>query len=477
MKMFGYAAFAALVLTATSLWAAEDPGIEFIGKGQIAANALDKSGLTGQICQKLPATACIDKKTFGGFGSAMTYTGHDNVFLAVPDRGPFDGRTDVPYLDRFHFLHITTDTSIRPKDGAAVFNIATQLLDTRFLKNEANQNFVGDSSAFNPVNPLATLRFDPEGVVVSRDGTFFISDEYGPFINEFDRQGHLIRRIPVPAKFLIANPSGNVNASGDSVELFQSNNTSGRQANRGMEGLAITPDGRYLVGIMQSALIQDNALTYPAEPASPSRVGLNNRILKYDLLTGETKEFVYTMNAISQGKGVSEILAIDDHEFLVLERDNRSLVSPGADAFSTSGANCCGLKKIYKINLNGATDVSGVAVLPVNAAGLASAVPPITSVSKVLFIDLLNPSYLVDNAGHTIKQVVAEKMEGMAWGPDLADGRHVLYVISDNDLNNFPTQIFAFAIDGSAAGANITLVPQDLPGPLYSPGQVKKAIQ
>jgi hypothetical protein len=25
----------------------------------------------------------------------MTYTGHDNVFIAAPDRGPFDGATDV----------------------------------------------------------------------------------------------------------------------------------------------------------------------------------------------------------------------------------------------------------------------------------------------------------------------------------------------------------------------------------------------
>lgn len=35
-------------------------------------------------------------------------------------------------------------------------------------------------------------------------------------------------------------------------------------------------------------------------------------------------------------------------------------------------------------------------------------------------------------------------------GPDLPDGRHVLYVVSDNDLTpSLPTQIFAFAIDPS----------------------------
>ena len=64
--------------------------------------------------------------------------------------------------------------------------------------------------------------------------------------------------------------------------------------------------------------------------------------------------------------------------------------------------------------------------------------------------------------------------EGLAWGPDLPDGRHLLYVISDNDLNpSLATQIYAFAIDHSL----INLEEQFLPGPLYPPGQVKKALQ
>src|SRR4030095_14692891 len=88
-----------------------------------------------------------------------------------------------------------------------------------------------------------------------------------------------------------------------------------------MEGLAITPDGRYLVGIMQNALIQDNGLN---SSIPPGRRGLNNRILRIDLLTGRSQEFVYTVDAINQGRGVNDMLAINDHEFLVLERDNRS---------------------------------------------------------------------------------------------------------------------------------------------------------
>src|SRR5918912_485967 len=140
-----------LTLNVSTLWAAT-PGITLIGKGFIDGTAMDKSGLAGNICQAGVPTNCVPAAIFGGFGSDLTYTGHDNVFVAAPDRGPFDGLTDVPYLDRVHFLHITTDL------GAPFPNIRTVLLDTRFLKNEMDQPFVGAAGAFDANNELATLR-------------------------------------------------------------------------------------------------------------------------------------------------------------------------------------------------------------------------------------------------------------------------------------------------------------------------------
>jgi hypothetical protein len=337
-------------------------------------------------------------------------------------------------------------------------------VDTRFLKNEFNQDLVGSSSAFD-------TRFDPEGVRVSREGTFFVSDEYGPFVFEFDRQGHLLRRMPVPAKFLISTPSGDIDGDGNSLEIYPSKNTSGRQANRGMEGLAITPDGGKLVGIMQNALIQDNGLTAATPPA---RRGLNNRILTIDTQTGATQEFVYTVDSIAQGRGVNDLVALNDHEFLALERDNRSF-RPTPPAAPSDPR----LKRIYRIDLKKPTltDVSNVASLPETGAQLATMIPPVVAVTKTKLIDMLDPDYIVDattTPKTTIKDIIAEKMEALAWGPDLPDGRHVLFVISDNDLSlDRPTQIYAFALDAAAAG--ITFVPQELPGPLYPPGQVKKA--
>ena len=435
MRVLGTAVAVLLFISSTLSFSPMTPrptlaGITMIGQGFVSGAATDESGLTGVICQAGAPANCVSKAIFGGFGSDVTYTGHDNVFVAAPDRGPFDGLTDVPYLDRIHFLRITTDV------GAAFPNIHSILLDTRFLKNEANEIFVGAAGAFEN-------RFDPEGIRVSPRGTFYISDEYGPYILEFDRQGHLMRRLALPPKFAIANPSADPNA-----ELL--GNAAGRQANRGMEGLAISPDGRTLFGIMQNALIQDHGLN----PGTTDRLGLNNRILKIDLTTGETHEYVYVLEAINRGQGVCEILAINDHEFLVVERDNRSNLQSPPQAPTR--------KKIYKIDLTGATDVSGINSLP--AAALPVGIVPVT---KTLFIDLLAPEF-------NLIPTIAEKIEGLAWGPDLEDGRHVIYVFSDNDLNpGLASQIYSFAIDP----ALINLKQQFLPGPLYPPGQVKKAIQ
>ena len=445
---------AALLIGGVVTLSAQDAGVSFIGFGVIPSTALDKSGLAGkQICQRDNSSVCIDQATLGGLGSGVTYSGFGNIFLAVPDRGPFDGRTDVPFLDRYHFLNITLTPGAF---SDTVPNIKPVLLDTTILRNEFAQPLVGDAYAFDTQHPALTRRFDPEAIAVSPLGTFYISDEYGPYIREFTRSGRLLRRIAVPAKFaldpVVGNLSGDLDGNGDSVEL--STNVTGRQANRGMEGLAITPNDRSLVGIMQNALLQDHGVEIDSTN-KVNRVGLNNRILTVDLLTGRTHEYVYVMDAINQGRGVNDLLAINDHEFLVLERDNRTK-HPADPTAAPSSPN---LKRLYKIDLAkpGLTDVSGIPSLPKEAIAKTGTLVDgtlVVPVDKTLVVDLLDASYKV-NATDTIKDIVSEKIEGLAWGPDMKDGRHVLYVFSDNDLSANPTQIYAFAIDGAVASVNV----------------------
>jgi hypothetical protein len=188
------------------------------------------------------------------------------------------------------------------------YKIDPKVLRTRLLRTKAPDGlFTGSAAAFDPTNSPASLRLDPEGVRASACGdTVYISDEYGPFVYEFRiSNGKRVRSLDLPHKFLIDFPSAN-----PTEELTK--NAFGRQANRGMEGLAISPDGSKLYGIMQSALIQDGALK------GTSRIGLNNRIVEIDVETGAVREFVYQLDAASNG--VSEIVAVNDRELLVLER-------------------------------------------------------------------------------------------------------------------------------------------------------------
>jgi len=89
------------------------------------------------------------------------------------------------------------------------------------------------------------------------------------------------------------------------------------------------------------------------------------------------------------------------------------------------------------------------AIVPRTLSTRSTTVPPgVTPVQKELFLDLLDARFGLDTPE------LPDKIEGLAFGPDLPDGRHLLLVTTDNDFHaTEATHIYAFAID-----------PADLPG-------------
>ena len=116
--------------------------------------------------------------------------------------------------------------------------------------------FSGRSDNFNPNQNSgfvddARLDLGGNSRLQRRRRSIYISDEYGPYVYEFDRAtGERIRSFQLPDHLFVSHLSP---VGQDEID----NNASGRTANKGMEGLAITPDGTTLVGFMQAALIQD----------------------------------------------------------------------------------------------------------------------------------------------------------------------------------------------------------------------------
>ena len=379
--------------------------VVFLGEGAIPGDAVDQSKL-GDILED----GVTPHNQAGGLGSGIAYSGHGNFYYAVPDRGPAGGSTS--YASRVYGLEIKLAKIAKNR-----YRVEPSLKSTRLLITEDGRGFTGRADAFDATNSPQGLRLDLEGIRVGACGnTAFLSDEYGPHLLEVDLDtGRRLRSLPVPHKFLIDLPSANPKEERD-------RNLTGRQNNRGFEGLAVTPDGARLLAVVQQPLLQDGALNAERKPQ-----GLNCRILDMALDTGTLREFIYPMDR--PGNGLSEIVAISGHEFLVIEHDAKAAPETG-------------FKKIFRIDIAEATNVRGIPRLPASgiAATESGGAPEIKPVRKTLFLDLLAAGI----------EDMPEKVEGLTFGPDLEDGRHLLIASTDNDFSRaLPTRFWAFAVDRS----------------------------
>lgn len=433
--------FLSLLLGTVLSAASAHAGAILLAQGTLTGSAAgpnaDLSGLTGTLENGAAANL------LGGLGSGLAYAG-GNTFVGVPDRGPnavtYDSAVDntVSYISRIQTLNMSLTPNASP---GLPFSLTPTLTGTTLLYSSTPLNygtgaglgvgsgapalntdskyyFTGRSDNFAPGssgNP-SDARFDPESVRVSNDGkTVFISDEYGPYVRQFDRNtGELLRTYTLPSNLDVTtlSPVGQTEID---------NNTVGRVANKGMEGLALTPDGKTLVGIMQAQLEQD--------------AGQNVlRIVTIDVATGATHEYGY---ALTNGSGVSDIVAINDHQFLVDERDGKGL-GDGSKAK---------VKQIFQIDISGAVDIT-------NLSGAAAAAKVVTK-SATPFVDLVTA---LTALGVTTDQIPA-KIEGIAFGQDVTyNGQtyHTLYLANDNDFVSDvagPNKFYVFGFqDGDLPG-------------------------
>lgn len=265
-----------------------------------------------------------------GFGSAWTpVPGSANEFYGLTDRGPNvdgPGKNEklapvadfVPKIGRFRLegtrAVLVSTIDLRTPSGIP-FN---GQVDTSASTGETIRDLDGR------ILPATDHGIDPEGLVALADGTFWVSDEYGPFLVHFDAKGTEIERLS-PGKGLPAE-----------IAL--------RTPNQGMEGLTVTPDGGTLVGIVQSGL------NTPGLAGSAKDVPMT-RIVTVDLKTKALSEFVYPLENPAQTKvAVSEITALNATTFLVDERDGN--IAPNSN------------KKIWTVDISGATDIGPRSSVP-----------------------------------------------------------------------------------------------------------------
>ncbi len=429
----------------------------FVNGLRIPGNALDATGEPG-----------ANAGRFGHF-SDLYYDPVRREWWALSDRGPGGGLLD--YATRLQRI----DVDVNPFTGRiSNFTVkeTIKLTDRNgFLLPPAAT--VGDAKALNGSNPAllngdpAALgrSFDPEGLAVDpRTGHFLIADEYGPSIYEFSRGGRLIGKFEVPEK-LIPRPVGVLDYVAGRNGDFSG---SGRQDNRGYEGLGISPDGRRLFAVLQDPLLDEGPRGSATDATdNDGRDGRNVRIVVFDNVWWSPNyrqniaQYVYqlepqlairnrilddqgtaTASDPRQGRniGLSAIVALNDHEFLVLERDNRGI---GVDNPAGRGTGVApfpplgivGSKRVFRIDIDGATNLCDLSPLgncelslPDDGNLAGANIVPVQKDDTQVFIDLA-ANTLLPNGNQ------AEKWEGLTIGPRLFGGGHVIVAGNDNDYS------------------------------------------
>jgi hypothetical protein len=307
----------------------------------------------------------------GGFGSALALDPRaPGYFYLLTDRGPnADGTTAdrkvfpvpgfSPQIGRFRLegnkLVLVSVIDLKNARGRKITGLPN-----------SKQGNTGEIAVDLQGRDLGTDPdgLDSEGLVALRDGTFWISDEYGPWLVHVDAKGRTLSRVgPFPG-------------GGRSLPKVLAL----RRPNRGMESLTVTPDGETLVGMMQNPV--DNPDT------SIRKTSRLNRIVIYHPRSGASLQYAYLLD--SPSAVVSEIAAVTNTTYIVSERDQ---LFPG-DPKSPSK-----LKRIYRIDISQATDLSDPADGPngrlVNGRTLEQLSEEqlkeagIVPVSKDLVVDLL----------------------------------------------------------------------------------------
>jgi hypothetical protein len=218
---------------------------------------------------------------------------------------------------------------------------------------------------------------------------------------ELRADGTIAGSVPVPADFRPA-PAGQP--------------PRGTRSNRGFEGLALSPGGRFLWAISESSLEQDGA-------EASFEHGAHVRLCRWQLGTSAAPvQYRYPIEPSAprppsgggcEGcNGVSELVALDERRLLVLERSYVEL-SP-----DERGRN---VVRIFEVEVPQAPPPAGA--------------PPLLAKRLVLDLDTVVSRF-------DAEQQLLDNFEGMTLGPPSARGARSLLLVSDDNLSPRQRTVF-----------------------------------
>lgn len=423
------------------------------------------------------ATNIIDGRgdTFGSFSSfkvdLTTWRKHANgsysgTLFTLPDRG-FNVAGLIAYPARIQQMALTftpdytannvgqTQVNLALQRTITITDFAGQITTAVDPTGPTTLQGFNNVATANNVAPATGAKFsiDGEGLAIRADGTFYVSDEYGATVYHVAADGRMLGLITPPQALLpqFTGASGFTGFTTASAAVGTGVQTGGRRDNQGMEAVDLTPDGKFLVTMLQSGTRQDN-------PANNSQGRLFTRLSVYDVSTNATPTAPVghylvelptfdrdgTGGNADRAAAQSELVALSPSTFLVLSRDGNGngsgdIVRPLV------------FKTVSLVTITGATNLANTpyatGYTPA-ANGTSGTLGGIVAAQVTPFVNLLNPSQLarfgidmnVDAEG-SLNPInvnsLGEKWEALSIVPVLdptAPDDYFLLVGNDNDF-------------------------------------------
>ncbi|GEM47035.1 esterase-like activity of phytase family protein [Deinococcus cellulosilyticus] len=341
--------------------------------------------------------------------SAVQFSGTCGTYLAMPDNGFGSKPNSADYLLRLYAVTPTFKTSPAAQGSVKVGDFI-QLRDpdkkVPFLL--VNEN--------TPERLLTGADFDIESFVQDNNGDIWIGDEFGPYLLHFDATGKLLEApFKVPTFAQGSDPSKDFVMSPQNPAVLAASPAPGQPSlanlasSGGFEGMAINASRTRLYALLEKTVVGDGEYDL--------------RIYEFDLASKTFTGKIHTYTKEEPGYAIGDMAVINDNEFLVIERDNKS----GSDA---------AFKQIFRINL---TDLDAEGKLnkqdivdlmnirdPQNLAGFGETFTfPFVTIEDVLVINPTTLLVMNDN-----------NYDGKGGrGPDIKDPNEFLWLTLDQPLN------------------------------------------
>jgi len=385
-----------------------------VGVGSFSSSAIDGLGDTLGSFSSFKVDTNTWRKNADGSYAGSLYT--------LPDRG-YNVAGLIDYAARIQKFDLAftpdyTTNTVGQTQLTLTFKGTTKITDFNGNATTAVNPTGTTLSGFTnvptaSVGGITKFTVDGEGLAIRADGSFYISDEYGASIYHVSKTGQMQGVItPVQALIPQFSNSAYTGFTTESAAIATGIQTGGRRDNQGMEAVDITPDGKFLVSMLQSATRQD----------TPSNSDFNRsytRLFVYDITktgtpTSPVGHYLVELPTVST-KGVgaaanktaaqSEIVALSSSTFMVLTRDGNGNGAGNAGPKATSTTvgyadNPLVFKSIALVSTANATNLAGTIYetgytsTVTGTAGTLAPIAGIVAATTTDFVNLLNVNQL-----------------------------------------------------------------------------------